>query len=796
MIKIDNTFQYHKNLYDKSGNSGVDYKSIIEYISSDKSKIDDSCRLTKISLIEASKKLKEKGLLNEDFSINSKVIDDNGLHNIPEVLRFKELKDKYDSLKSKLPLILCSISTSDGTTSSNNIKSYNNRIVIDIDNLTLQGKSAIEILEKSKTDVYCEFSFISPGGDGVKLFYEIDLNEDLSGSKLIEFHKWVYENISKYVTDFYGVQYDINTSNINRSCLLSRGFACYYNEDKSTLEVYQKWKVESKKSKKISKVVSTSGRSNTSIDHLLNEFISHFDSNPTDLFTDRSEWVKLSYTIVKVKGESGHGIFQKLSSYSVKYNFTACEKLYNNSLKTLNEERLGKYPERWIYKIMTDNGYIPKSTDRVIKNFRWNESDYSIMSDQLKYRVIEDEVTGNFYLQKDSNVEPLIDSNYNQLITDLRLTYNQSLKENILKTYIFSTDNIIKRNFIKEKIESIKFDKSDEFDKVFLHLETEEDIRLVKNILLRWCLGVIQNVYDKYYDEILVLKSKQGLGKTTWIINYLTEPFSDWTTTSFSYDIKSKDDMKLLADKMFIYDTENISMKKADTQIIKKITSTSTLDYRRPYDKFSITKKRIASFIMDTNEDYIFNDVTGGRRFLIVSINNMNIYDKDGGELKKINYEKLWGYIYTLYLNGMRPSDVDIKGIEDTRDSYRLKTDLENIISDIFEESESYDLTFNDIKKYINDYYENNNIKLNTDGYTDTKIGRIVSQRYDKKKVKNNKSTVLKYKVKLRTYKNDDKSELDLFEPSQFIIDDILDRMNLGIKPTESEIETLKKLGR
>jgi hypothetical protein len=551
-------------------------------------------------------------------------------------------------------------------------------------------------------------------------------------------------------------------------------------------------KIIKKNSKKVNNVVSNK-KTNSSNDYLLNEFIAYFDSNPTDLFTDRLEWVKLSYTIVHMKGESGLNIFQKLSSYSTNYNAKAAEKLYNNSLKTYTSNRLGTYPERWLFKIMTDNGFIPKTTDRILKNFRWKESDYEVMIKELDYSLIEDEITGDRYLRRGDKLIRLEDTVYNQLITDLRLTFNDGLDKGKLETYILSENNIIKRNFIKEKIESIRYDKSDEFDKIFLHLDTEEDIQLVKKIFMRWSLGVMKNIYETYYDEILVLKSKQGLGKTTWIIDYLTKPFYEWVTTSFNWDNKNTDDLKLISNKMFIYDSENISMKNADSKTIKKITSMSTIDYRRPYDRFPITKKRISSFIMDTNEDFIYNDITGGRRYLIVSINNMNIYDQQGGELKKIDYEKVWGYIYNEYLKGKKPGDINIDELNETRDNYRLKADIENIIDDLFEKSDSYNMSFIEIKRHLNNYYTENELRLNIDGFTDVKVGRIISQKFDKKRRKIDGLTQVMYKCKLRTYSSDEVVYMSNKEDD--IIDSILDNISKrGKGPNDKEIEILEKL--
>jgi hypothetical protein len=793
MIKIINDiFQHHNDLFSTS-NKEISYNDIIEYFTSEPSSFDKNCRLVKISMIEIQKKLFKKGLLNDNFKLNTKLIKESGLENITEVLQFKDLKKKYDDLKKKLPLILCSISNEKKDTTANKITSYNNRIVIDIDDLEIQNKKAIDILNKSKNDPYCEFSFISPGGDGVKLFYYVDLQEELSDSKITDFHKYCYEYISNYVKNNYDVDIDTSTSNINRSCLLSRGFEYYHNEWASVIEVYENWNKTKKNYKKVKSVVNTNNKSNSAIDHLLSEFIAYFDSNPTDLFTDRLEWIKLSYTIVHIKGESGLSVFQKLSSYSTNYNASAANKLYKNSLNTHNPDRLGKYPERWLFKIMTDNGFIPKTTDRILKNFRWKESDYVTMIEELDYSLIEDEITGDRFIRKGKDLIKLEDTVFNQLITDLRLKYNDGLDKSKLETYILSENNIIKRNFIKEKIESFKYEKSDEFDKIFLYLDTEEDIKLVKKILFRWSLGVIKNVYENYYDEMLVLKSKQGIGKTTWIIDYLTKPFEEWVTTSFNWDNKNTDDIKLISNKMFIYDSENISMKNADSKTIKKITSMSKIDYRRPYDRFPITKKRIASFIMDTNEDFIYNDITGGRRYLIISINDMNIYDHQGGHLKKIDYEKVWGYIYSEYLKGKRPGDIDIDELNEIRDNYRLKADIENIIDDLFEPFDDYNMSFNEIKNHLNNYYLENDMKLNIDGFTDAKIGRLIGQKFDKKRKKINGVTQIMYKCGLKTFGLE--KNIYNVKKEDDMIDSILDNISKrGEGPNQKEREILEKL--
>lgn len=763
---MTNIFQWHNNLFSKATKT-ITYDDLINYIHQESDNNEKSCRLVKISMIESLKKLQKKDLLTDDFKINTKLIKEYGLETIPEFIEYEAIKKKYDDLKKGFPLILCSIHTSDLSTNKSSLSFYNNRIVIDIDNLSIQGINVDEIFEKSKDDIYCELSFISPGGDGLKLFYEVDAPTDLKDVN--DFHSFAYNKLREWVKSNYNLDTDSSCSNLNRTCLITKGTKYNYSPDKSTLELYSLYK-SAGKSKKAHRVVSKNKKISSNIDYLFDAFIDYFDKNRHNIFSDRNDWVKLSYIIANFKGEEGEALFQKLSSYADNYSQSACSTLYKNSLKTLNVDRLGQYPERWIYKILTDHGYIPKTTDRILKQMRWSEKDYAIMIKELGYSIIEDEITGNQYIQRNDKISPMTDLVFNQLITDLRLNYNDQFKESVLKTYIKSESNIIIKNFIKDRIESFSTDDKTNFELIFENIKCDENDRLVKQIFKRWGLGVIQNIYDTYYDEILVLKSKQGLGKTTWIINYLTKPFAEWTTTSFNYDLKSKDDMKLLADKMFIYDTENMSLKKTDAQVIKRITSTSVIDYRKPYDTYSVSRKRIASFIMDTNEDYIFNDLTGGRRFLILNINSLNIYDIDGGNLKKIDYEKVWGYLYNLYKNGLRPSDIDISEASEYIDNYRLKSDLENQIDFIFEKSNEFNMSLDEVKRHVESHYNSLNMRLHTDGFTDTKIGRIMSQKYDKRFVRVGGVRKTMYTVKLRKNKIKELDEItskylkDIFE--------------------------------
>jgi len=276
-----------------------------------------------------------------------------------------------------------------------------------------------------------------------------------------------------------------------------------------------------------------------------------------------------------------------------------------------------------------------------------------------------------------------------------------------------------------------------EFDKFLAGIKVKDE-EYKESTIIRWMLGVLVNLFDQgFFDEILIFLGGQDIGKTTVIINALCRFFFDnaIATDSFRWGKGGKDDFRHLYQSAIILDDELQSLKDADIENIKKFTSESNVKIREHYRRNFSANKRIASFIGATNNDFIFNDFSGGRRFLILDIiEKMDLIecyfdetqskyipktDSNGNVICKFDTDAIWYYVYCLYLNGMKPRD--FKRNEQALESYRMKSNVEQIVNDLFVKSDHHTTKYSDIVRILKDF--DRSIKI-----TDRNLGNILKK--------------------------------------------------------------------
>jgi hypothetical protein len=129
-----------------------------------------------------------------------------------------------DYLADSLKLKLFGFSTS-GTfcspRSKDTIETYSQAICLDFDNVQ---ETDLEELKRSVNSCpYTLASFISPSGQGLKVFSLVDTNADA--------HTDVYIQVANYYKDLTGIEYDSKCKDITRLCFVSYDPELFYNED-------------------------------------------------------------------------------------------------------------------------------------------------------------------------------------------------------------------------------------------------------------------------------------------------------------------------------------------------------------------------------------------------------------------------------------------------------------------------------------------------------------------------------------------------------------------------------------
>lgn len=685
------------------------------------------------------------GLLDDNFRPKKELKNHTELYK-----EYKNIKEEYSKNKvESLEVFINCIQEENTKTLSRNtkyIKDFTNKATIDIDHISLQGKNINDIFYILSQDKYTKMIFISPSNDGIKIICNLDHPEgSFENSDVIEWYDYTYQKLREYYNKLTDLKID-DTKDIIRACFVPITSEVIL-KDSEPFKTYEDWKGKSILKVKSGKMKLNLNTTSESYKKLAEAFINYLKYNPQSVFSDYHEWVKLAFVLAYLYGKDGATIYLELSKYDVNFNPVSCNNQFNIALNTLDPSRLN-HPEKWLFKKLTDIGYTPKQNElNLFRKLYFKESDYLSMMNDLDVKIYTDEMNGDKYISYNNKKEVRItDSMLNKVIVDLKLRFNDKLKKSELETYMFSEDNMISRHYLKERIEKLKYDKPDEFEKMLSYIITIQSDELKANTIKRWMLGAFKNVYEDYYDEILVLIGGQGKGKTTFI-NHFLKPFRDWTCSNFSFKPDNKDEIKKLVDNMFIYDSENIAFKKSEIEIIKKITSTHMIDYRTQYARFSTKLKRIATFIMDTNQEIIFNDDSGGRRYLILHINDLIIYPKQGSKLKEIDYEKVWGYIYNEYKNGLRQDDINVDEQNEYREQSRLKKDLELIIEDIFTDDEDGFISVKEITNIIRSHISLEQTNLLKGEFVNASVGRMMSKLFKSKMKKIDGKSTRGYKV-------------------------------------------------
>ena len=123
---------------------------------------------------------------------------------------FRKSKEDYGRLKSKLAAItFCGLF--EGSHKKENLISYNNLIIVDIDNIA--GEFITETKEKLFSDKYILACWLSPSGNGLKALIPVSSEASM--------HRFCFDRVVDHLVANYNIQADISGSDICRLCYIS-----------------------------------------------------------------------------------------------------------------------------------------------------------------------------------------------------------------------------------------------------------------------------------------------------------------------------------------------------------------------------------------------------------------------------------------------------------------------------------------------------------------------------------------------------------------------------------------------
>ena len=194
-------------------------------------------------------------------------------------------------------------------------------------------------------------------------------------------------------------------------------------------------------------------------------------------------------------------------------------------------------------------------------------------------------------------------------------------------------------------------------------------------------LAVVKRTFNpgEKHDEFIILKSEQGLGKSSLFYHLLPDKMLFTNSLSFSSQYKTM--VELIQGVALCEVAELSGFKKTDIERMKNFITTQSDCVRLPYRRDANHYPRRTIFVGTTNDNTpLPDDITGMRRFCVVSLEKKISFSDI---IKKVikNRDQLWAEAVYLYKAGV---------------SARLPENLWKVSADISEKYRGGDLVFED----------------------------------------------------------------------------------------------------
>jgi predicted P-loop ATPase len=124
-------------------------------------------------------------------------------------------------------------------------------------------------------------------------------------------------------------------------------------------------------------------------------------------------------------------------------------------------------------------------------------------------------------------------------------------------------------------------------------------------------------------QTMLVLTGKQGIGKTSWLLDLVPEQLKSYVFSG-TINPDNKDTLIYLSECMLLNLDELENLNKHQLGSIKEMITKNQVHLRRPYGTIFENLVRRTSFAGSVNNRDFLNDTSGNRRFLCFEVSSIN----------------------------------------------------------------------------------------------------------------------------------------------------------------------------
>ncbi len=180
------------------------------------------------------------------------------------------------------------------------------------------------------------------------------------------------------------------------------------------------------------------------------------------------------------------------------------------------------------------------------------------------------------------------------------------------------------RNPVTEWLDPIVWDGKPRLAGFFRDYMGADDSAFNRAVSCNFFISMIARIYDPgcKVDHMIILEGKQGARKSSALKAIAGQWFTECNEPLGG---NNKDFYAVLHGKMIVEIAELDSFSKAETTKIKAIISTPTDRFRHPFGRITKDHPRMFVFVGTTNIDNYLRDATGGRRFLPITVSNIDI---------------------------------------------------------------------------------------------------------------------------------------------------------------------------
>lgn len=553
---------------------------------------------------------------------------------------------------------------------------YNGLVVLDIDKITPEKLAECKLILNSNEYVFAYF--VSPSGNGLKIFVKVDSGKDE--------HKDAFLVLQKYFEELLQVEIDKSGKDITRLCFCSFDPELFVNENSELFFV-----IESREQPKTKEVANASSIQHpaSSNDAVVYEHAVRFTEKKIQYVEgNRNNFV---FTLANNLNRKGVSESLALGFILADYNYdqqevmTAVKSAYQNTAEHNTDTFQQKQKSA---KSVQSAGVKNNSGESSVKkiedgNFSDDEEDKPSYIDKLemflnnRYNFRYNTVLGKleFKTLKAHKWKPMTDFSENSILREIlkakvKCSIN-SLRNLLHSDYceMFDPFNIYFENLPENE------DETDWIEKLADTITTTKQ-NLWRICFKKWFVAMVACVLDEKQvnQTVIVFSGKQGLGKTTWIEKLMPKPLKEYIFSG-TINPSNKDTLIHLAECMLINLDELENLNRTEIGSLKEIITKTHIRMRKAYGHNNENMPRRASFAGSVNTAQFLNDTTGSRRFLCFEVEHIEYTHEI--DINKVYYQAL-----KLHKEGFRHwfNQEEIKDININNEQYQIKSPEEELL--------------------------------------------------------------------------------------------------------------------